>query len=79
MTSVLHAIIYLAHDTRSDDTGHGIIAWSLGNTHGWTMSSVAWPRRPWAAHTVVHRKAFHAIISLRKHTQSDDVGYGMQS
>ena len=33
----------------------------------------------WAAHTVELRRALHACIALRQHTQSKDIGRGMTS
>ena len=35
--------------------------------------------RPWAAHTVGIRQAWHAITAFVQHTRSNDVGRGMPS
>ena len=47
--------------------------------YGRTTSGVACHHHLWAAYTVERRRAWHAIIDLRQHTQSKDVGRGMIS
>uniref|UniRef100_A0A494G8J7 Uncharacterized protein n=1 Tax=Solanum lycopersicum TaxID=4081 RepID=A0A494G8J7_SOLLC len=44
-----------------------------------TTSGVACNTRPWAAHTVNLRRAWHYIIAFGKHTRSKDVRRGMLS
>ena len=51
----------------------------LDSTNGRTTSGVACHHHLWSAHTVERRRAWHAIIALRQHTQSKDVGRGMTS
>ena len=50
-----------------------------GSTHGPTPSGVACQHRLWAAQTVERHPAWHAIIALRQHTRSNNVGRGMPS
>ena len=51
--------------------------WAAQN--GRTTSGVACHHHLWAAHTVERHRAWHAIIALRQHTQSKDIGRGMTS
>ena len=51
----------------------------FGSTNCRTTSGVACHHHLWAAHTVDRRRVWHAIIALRQHTQSKDVGRGMTS
>ena len=51
----------------------------LDSTHGRATSGVACHHHLWAAHTVGPRRAWHSIIALEQHTQSNDVGRGMPS
>ena len=78
-TSAWHVIIAFVRQTRSNDVGHGVPASPLCSTHGRTTSGVACHHRLWAAHTVGRSRAWHAIIALEQHTQSNDVGRGMPS
>ena len=48
-------------------------------THDRTTSGVARHHRPWAAHTVNLRRAWHEIIAFGQHRQSKDVRCGMLS
>ena len=41
--------------------------------HNWKMLGVACPHGSWATHTIVERRASHAIIYLGYHIQSNDV------
>ena len=43
------------------------------------MSGVARHQRPWTAHTVERRRAWHDITVLGLHARSDDLGHGMTS
>ena len=78
-TSAWHVIIAFVRQTRSNDVGHGVPASPLCSTHGRTTSGVACHHRLWAAHTVGRSRAWHAILALVQHTQSNDVGRGMPS
>ena len=49
------------------------------STHDRTTSGVACHNHLWAAHTVELHRAWHAIITFRQHTQSEDVGRGITS
>ena len=51
--------------------------WAAQNDR--TTSGVTSNHHLWAAHTVERRRAWHAIIALRQHTQSKDVGRGVIS
>ena len=77
--NVWHVIIALRQYTRPDDIGRGMLSSPLDRTYDRTTSGVAFNHRPWAAHTVGWRRAWHAIIALGKQTQSEDIGHGMQS
>ena len=74
-----HAIIAFGQHTRSNDAGHGMPSSPLGSTNGRTTSSVACHHHLRAVHTIERRRAWHASIALRHHTQSKDVGHGMTS
>ena len=49
----------------------------LDNTHGRMTLSVACHHRPWTAHTIGLRRAWHDITTFGQHTQSNDVSHGM--
>ena len=51
----------------------------MGSTNARTTSGVACHHHLWAAHTVERRRAWHASIALRQHTQSKEIGRGMTS
>ena len=51
----------------------------MDRKHGRTTSGVAFHHRLWATQTVEQCRVWHAIIALRQHTQSKDVGRGMTS
>ena len=51
----------------------------LDCTHGQITSGVACSNVPWAAHTVRKCRAWHDIIALGKHTQSEGVDHEMPS
>ena len=74
-----HDITSFGQRTRSNDVGRDMPSPPLESTHGRTTSGVACHHHLWAAHTVERHHAWHAIISLRQHTQSKDVGRGMTS
>ena len=74
-----HVIITLGKHRRSDDVGRGMPSSPLDSTDGRATPSVSCHHRPWAAHTVGQRRAWHAIIALGQHRRSDVVGHGMQS
>ena len=42
-------------------------------------SVVACPQRPWTAHTVKRRRAWHAITALGQHTRSNNIGRDLPS
>ena len=56
-----------------------MLAWTLGSIHGQMTSGVAYQHLSWKAYLIGCRRAWHAIIALRKHTRSDNVGCGMPS
>ena len=62
-----------------DDVDLSMLSSPLYSTHVWTTLGVPYHLRPWETQTVGQRRALHAIIDLRKYTQSDDVGSGMPS
>ena len=51
----------------------------LDSKHGRATSGVKFHHRFWTSHSVKQRRAWHAIISLRQHKRSNDVGRGMTS
>ncbi|TMW86846.1 hypothetical protein EJD97_020814, partial [Solanum chilense] len=57
--------------------GYDMISARLDNTHGRTTSGLACSHGPWVTHTVGQHWAWHAIIALGLHTQSDDIKHGM--
>ena len=75
----LHVIIAHGHHTRSKDVGRGMPASFLGGTHGWMMSGGGCHYHLWKTYMVGRDRACYAIITIRKHTQSDDVGRDMPS
>ena len=74
-----HAIIAFGQHKRSNDIGHGMPSSPLDYKHGRTVSGLACHHHLWAALTVGRRLAWHAIIAIGQHTQSNDVGRGMTS
>ena len=60
-----HAIIALGQHTRSNDVEHGMPSSTFDNTHGNTTSGEVCHHRPWTAHTVRQRQAWHAHMGLR--------------
>ena len=74
-----HDIITFGQHTRLNYVGRGKPSSPLGSTNGRTTSGVACHHHLWAAHTVERRRAWHAIIALRRHTQSKDVRHCMTS
>ena len=73
-----HDITALGQHTRSDDVGRGMTSWPLNSTRGRTTLGVACHHSPWTTNTIEQRRAWHDIISFGQHTQSNDVGRGMQ-
>ena len=63
----------------SDDVGRGMTSPPLDSTHGRMTSGEACYHRPWAAHTLGLRQAWHDITALGQHTPSDYVGHGLTS
>ena len=59
--------------------GCGMTSLSLDKTHRRMTSSVAWHHCHWTSHRVKLRGVWHAIISLGKHTRSNDIRRGMPS
>ena len=74
-----HDITALGLHARSDDVGRGITSQPLDCTHGRMRSVVACPQRPWTAHTVKRRRAWHAITALGQHTRSNNIGRDLPS
>ena len=74
-----HDLTALGQHTWSEDVGCGMTSPPLVSKQGQTTSGVACHHHLWAAHTVERRRAWHAIIALRRHTKSKDVGRGMTS
>ena len=74
-----HAIIALGRQTWSNDVRRGMPSLPMGSIGSRTASGVACHHRLWPAHTVERRQAWHAIITFRKHTRSNDVAHGMAS
>ena len=74
-----HAIIALGRQTRSDDVRHDMPSPPLDSTHGRMTSGEACYHRPWTAHTLGLRQAWHDITALGQHTRSDDVRRCMPS
>ena len=74
-----HDIITFGQHTRLNYVRRGMPSSPLGSTNGRTTSGVACHHYLWAAHTVERRRAWHAIIALRQHKQSNDIGLGMLS
>ena len=68
-----HARMALGQHTRSTDVARGNPSSQLCSTRFWTTSRVACPHRPWPAHPVEQRLAWHAIVALGKHTRLEDV------
>ena len=74
-----HAIIAFVQHRRSDDVGRGMPSPPLENTLGRMTLGVACHHRPWKAHTVGLRRAWHDITTFGHHTRSNNVGRGMPS
>ena len=74
-----HDITTLGLDARSDDVGRGMTSPPLDSRHGRTKFGMSCHHCLSTAHTVGRRLAWHAIIALGKHTQSDDIGRGRPS
>ena len=72
-------ITLLGLHARLDDVGRGMILLRLDSTHDRLTFGVACHHRPWTAHTVGRRRAWHDITVLGQHTLSDGVGQGMTS
>ena len=62
-----------------NDLGHGFPSWLVDSTHGRTMSGITCHHCPWAAHTVERNWAWHAYVTLRQYTWSEEVVGGMSS
>ncbi|TMW93700.1 hypothetical protein EJD97_011282 [Solanum chilense] len=63
--------------TSSDYVGHDMQPSPLGNAHDRMRSGIPCTHRPCEAYTLGQRWAWHVIISLGHHTQSDHIGRGM--
>ena len=74
-----HTIITFEQHRRSDDVGRCMPSPPLDSTHGRMMSSVACHNRPWTAHTVGRRRAWHEITAVGLHEWSDYGGRCMPS
>ena len=72
-----HIIIALRHHTRSKDVGRGMPACPLCSSHGLMTSDVECHHRLWTTYMVARDSACYAIITIGKHTRSDDVGRDM--
>ena len=59
-----YAIIALGRQTRSNDVERGMPTPSLDSTHGRMTSGVACHHHLWAAHTIEHRRVWHANMAL---------------
>ena len=76
-------ITALGLHARLEDVERGMTSLPLDSTDGrqcrvWTLK-VALHHRPWAAHMVELRQAWHGITALGQHTRSNDVGHDMPS
>ena len=74
-----HDITAFGQHTRSNDIRHDMPSQPMDSTHGRRTQLMACHHHLWAAQTVERRRAWHAIIALRPHTQSKDVGRGITS
>ncbi|TMW92215.1 hypothetical protein EJD97_013340, partial [Solanum chilense] len=75
-----HACKALGQHTLSNDVGHGMPLLPLCSTHVRTTSRMTCHHFTRAeAHAVRRRQAWHTIITIWKHTQSDDVMRDMPS
>ncbi|TMW81120.1 hypothetical protein EJD97_011764, partial [Solanum chilense] len=54
-------------------------AWTLGGKHGWMTSGVGFHYRLWKTYMVGRDRACYALITVGKHTRSDDVDRDMPS
>ena len=75
----LHVIIAVGHHTRWEDVRRGMPACPLGSSHGLMTSGVRFHHFLWTTYMVARDRACYAIITIRKHTRSDDVGQDMPS
>ena len=64
----------LGKHTRSDDVLRGMPLSPLGKTHGRTTSGVTYHLCPYTAHIVGRHRMWNVIITLGKHTRSEEVG-----
>ena len=71
--------ITFGQHTRLNYVGRGMPSSPLGGTNGRMTSGVACHHHLWAEHTIELRRAWHAVIALRQHKQSNDVGRCMTS
>ena len=76
---VRNAHMGLGLNKRSNNISRNMPSSPLRSTYGRIFLGVECPHVPWATHTVGRHCAFHAIITLGKHTISDEVGRGMPS
>ena len=74
-----YAITTFRQLTRSNHVGHGMPSSRLGSTHGPTTSGVACHHHLWEAQMVKRRQAWHDMIALGLHAQSNNVRHGMTS
>ena len=74
-----HAIMALYKHTRLDEVEHRTTSSPFDNTRDRTTSYMACLHGPWKEHTVGGCWVWHAIITIRQLTHSDDVGRDMSS
>ena len=74
-----HYIITLILDIRLYYGGRGMPSSPLSSSQGRDMSSVACHHHHFNEYMVGGCRAWHAIIALGQHTQSDDVEHGIPS
>ena len=72
-----HDITTLGQHTWSNNVERGMLSSHLASTHIRTTSGVACHHHLWASQTVEQRKAWHEIIALGLHAQSNDIERGM--
>ena len=68
-----HAFIAFGLHTLSDDVRRCMTAWALGSVNGEMTLDLTCHHRPWVSHTVGLCRAWHAHITHRQHTWSDDI------
>ncbi len=71
-----HDIIDLRPHIKSNAVRCGMPSWPFESTHGQVTSGVACPLSRWTLHKDGQRQAWHAIMDLGQHTQSDDIRCG---